>query len=268
MPRRGVAHVRGGIGELAGTLVDAIRAAGGRVLFRQRVTSVERAAERDIASHTQRGGEFAAETRFVQPAAVGRGPADGGRRARAAAPRRGGRRTAGARSWSMWGWTGRRSPPARPLHHQVLRPRALRRGQQRVPVAEPARGPGRGAGGPPCPHDQHAYRLAAVVGLVRARPARRTKRGRPSTWSACLAAAEIALPGLRSAARLVLPGTPVTFQRYTGRSLGWVGGFPQTSLFRAWAPGSGRPLAGRRQHLSRPVDPGHRTRWDARRARP
>ena len=57
-----------------------------------------------------------------------------------------------------------------------------------------------------------------------------------------LAAAEVALPGLRKAARLVLPGTPVTFQRFTGRSLGWVGGFPQTSLFRAWGPRLGAGL--------------------------
>lgn len=51
-----------------------------------------------------------------------------------------------------------------------------------------------------------------------------------------LAAAETALPGLRSAADLVLPGTPVTFQRFTRRDWGWVGGFPQTSLLRAWGP--------------------------------
>jgi phytoene dehydrogenase-like protein len=51
-----------------------------------------------------------------------------------------------------------------------------------------------------------------------------------------LRAAEVALPGLGSAAKLILPGTPVTFQRFTGRSGGWVGGFPQTSLFRAWGP--------------------------------
>jgi phytoene dehydrogenase-like protein len=51
-----------------------------------------------------------------------------------------------------------------------------------------------------------------------------------------LAAAERVLPGLREAATLVLPGTPVTFERFTRRTRGWVGGFPQTSLFRALAP--------------------------------
>jgi phytoene dehydrogenase-like protein len=51
-----------------------------------------------------------------------------------------------------------------------------------------------------------------------------------------LAAAENALPGLCDAAGLVLPGTPVTFQRFTRRQGGFVGGFPQTSLLRGWAP--------------------------------
>jgi hypothetical protein len=46
----------------------------------------------------------------------------------------------------------------------------------------------------------------------------------------------VALPHVRDAATLILPGTPVTFQRFTHRAWGWVGGFPQTSLFRAWGP--------------------------------
>ncbi|MFN2224314.1 MAG: amine oxidase, partial [Candidatus Promineifilaceae bacterium] len=36
-----------------------------------------------------------------------------------------------------------------------------------------------------------------------------------------------------------LPGTPVTFDYYTRRPLGMVGGFPQTSLFRTRGPGTG-----------------------------
>ena len=57
-----------------------------------------------------------------------------------------------------------------------------------------------------------------------------------------LDAAERLLPGLRAAADLVLPGTPATFLRFTGRRWGWVGGFPQTSLFRTWAPQLGPGL--------------------------
>jgi phytoene dehydrogenase-like protein len=41
-------------------------------------------------------------------------------------------------------------------------------------------------------------------------------------------------PSIREASDLILPGTPITFQRFTQRKFGWVGGFPQTSLFRSW----------------------------------
>jgi phytoene dehydrogenase-like protein len=51
-----------------------------------------------------------------------------------------------------------------------------------------------------------------------------------------LDAAEVALPGVREAASVILSGTPVTFERFTGRERGWVGGFPQRSLSSSWAP--------------------------------
>ncbi len=51
-----------------------------------------------------------------------------------------------------------------------------------------------------------------------------------------LKAAGRAIPNLREKSDLVLPGTPVTFERFTHRALGWVGGFPQTSLFRLRGP--------------------------------
>jgi phytoene dehydrogenase-like protein len=56
-----------------------------------------------------------------------------------------------------------------------------------------------------------------------------------------LAAAERAVPGLRAAVQLCLPGTPITFQRYTRRPQGMVGGFAQESLFAARGPATGLP---------------------------
>jgi C-3',4' desaturase CrtD len=44
------------------------------------------------------------------------------------------------------------------------------------------------------------------------------------------------LPGFRQSVSLILPGSPVTYQYYTGREGGMVGGFPQTSLFKARGP--------------------------------
>ena len=56
-----------------------------------------------------------------------------------------------------------------------------------------------------------------------------------------LAAAELALPGLRKAVQLQRAGTPLTFARYTGRPGGMVCGFPQTSLLGARGPRTGLP---------------------------
>jgi phytoene dehydrogenase-like protein len=55
-------------------------------------------------------------------------------------------------------------------------------------------------------------------------------------------AAARAVPARRARARLVLPGTPVTFRRYTRRPFGWVGGYPQTHLWRTRGSRLGRDL--------------------------
>ena len=48
-----------------------------------------------------------------------------------------------------------------------------------------------------------------------------------------IGAIDTVISGFKSGAELVLPGTPVTYQFYTQRHMGMVGGFPQTSLFKA-----------------------------------
>ncbi len=44
---------------------------------------------------------------------------------------------------------------------------------------------------------------------------------------------ETVIPNIRAAVKVILPGTPVTFQRFTLRQHGLVGGYPQTSLLAA-----------------------------------
>ena len=50
---------------------------------------------------------------------------------------------------------------------------------------------------------------------------------------------ERAVPGFREGIRVQLAGTPLTWQYYTGRHMGLVGGFPVTSLLEARGPRSG-----------------------------
>ncbi len=54
-----------------------------------------------------------------------------------------------------------------------------------------------------------------------------------------LAAIERALPGFRASIAITFAGSPRTIQHYTGRHLGMVGGFPQSSLLRARGPRTG-----------------------------
>ncbi|HEX2619593.1 MAG TPA: hypothetical protein VHL11_05580, partial [Phototrophicaceae bacterium] len=56
-----------------------------------------------------------------------------------------------------------------------------------------------------------------------------------------LATLETLLPGFQKNITLALPGSPVTYQFYTDRHLGQVGGFPQTSLFKMRSPRTGIP---------------------------
>jgi phytoene dehydrogenase-like protein len=54
-----------------------------------------------------------------------------------------------------------------------------------------------------------------------------------------IAAIDRTLPGFRSGIKLMLPGSPVTYEFFTARHLGMVGGFPMKSLFAARSPRTG-----------------------------
>lgn len=127
-------------------------------------------------------------------------------------------------------------PPDAVLHHQVVRGTPLGEGNSVFVSVSPGWDPGRAPAGRRAVTISTHTALAPwweVLAADRAAYARRK-----AAWAArCIEAAEVALPGLRDAAALVLPGTPVTFARFTGRADGWVGGFPQTHLFRARGPG-------------------------------
>jgi len=240
MPRRGVGHVAGGIGKIAELLTAAVRRAGGQVHFRQRVTSVERTQKDSYRIATERKAEFEGDVvLFNLP------PWDAARLLGEAAPASLRRARPPDDGWGAFmvyvGFDSAELSLDAALHHQVLLREPLGEGNSIFLSLsledDKTRAPAGHRGLTISTHtdlrpwwrlyekDRHAYE---------ARKAEYVER--------VLDAAEVALPGLRRAARLVLPGTPVTFQRFTGRSLGWVGGFPQTSLSRAWGPRLGTNL--------------------------
>ena len=241
LPRRGVVHLDGGIGAISDALVRSLRSSGGEVRYRQAAIRVVVEGGRPVAVETASGETYPADLVVLNlpahDAAVLLGEAASpGLRAAPAYPRDG---------WSAFilhvGLDGTAIPPELPLHHQVVVREPLGEGNSVFLSLSPADDARRAPSG---------HRALTIS--THTRPGRwwqLFKQDR-AAYEALMAhyteqllgAAETALPGLRQAADLILPGTPVTFQRYTGRTGGWVGGFPQSSLFRAQAPRLGAGL--------------------------
>lgn len=235
LPRRGVVHFNGGMGAIAATLAEAVRAAGGKVLTRQEATRIVVEGDRVVAVETRRGERLPAAgvVANLPPWNIARLLGD-------AAPSR--LRNLPDQAQAGWGafmlYVGldaAAAPPDSPLHHQVIVRQPLGEGNSVFLSLSPAEDGSRAPGGKRALTISTHTALGPWWSLHRDDPAGYAQRKQQYTEQ-MLAAAERALPGLRDAASLVLPGTPVTFQRFTRRSLGWVGGFPQTNLLRGWAP--------------------------------
>lgn len=244
LPRRGVVHLAGGMGASAAALAAAVTRHGGRLHYRQPASRIVLERGRPVAVETERRGRV---ERFPADLVVanltpwniaGLLGDNAPRRLRRLPPQP-------EDGWGAFvlyvGLDGRAVPADMPLHHQIVARQPLGEGNTAFLSLSPAWDAER------APAGQRALTLSTHTNLsiwwqlfeqdraaYEARQADYTER--------LLAVAEAALPGLRAAANLILPGTPVTFQRFTGRAWGWVGGFPQTSLFRAWGPRLGPNL--------------------------
>jgi C-3',4' desaturase CrtD len=240
LPRRGVNHVCGGIGGLAQTLVAWIRQHGGEVLYRQQVERIEVKDGRAIAVHTNKGLRLPCDTLLANLTPWGllrllgdEAPASL-RQETAARPT-----TWGAFTLYL-GLDAAALPPGTADHHQVILDPTLPLGEGNSvylslsEASDPQRAP---AGHRAATLSTHT----AIGPWQQARQAGETayEERRATYAEQLLTAAEVALPGLRGAVRLCLPGTPHTFERFTRRPLGMVGGFPQTSLFAARGPHTG-----------------------------
>jgi C-3',4' desaturase CrtD len=242
LPRRGVNHVNRGIGALAHTLVGWIRANGGEVLYRQRVINVDLGAEgQAVAVHTNKGRHFTGDffianlTPWALVDMLGENTPPAMRQDITRL-----KPTWGAFTLYL-GLDGSRLPQHIADHHQVIvdHRRALGEGNSVFISLSDAGDPDRAPDG---------MRAATLSTHTEISPWWQLRHGtdqsayelrREEYAERLLKAAEIAVPGIRQAVRLRLPGTPVTFQYYTGRPLGMVGGFPQTSILKARGPKTG-----------------------------
>ncbi len=242
LPRRGVNHVRGGIGSLAKTLVDWIRAHDGRVLFRQAVEKIETHHGRAVAVRTKKGLRLEADAVIanVTPWALAEllgeaAPVGLRREVQRRAP------TWGAFTLYL-GLDASLLPAGVPDHHQVIVDPSRPLGETNsvfISLSEAGDAQRAPAGRRAATLSTHTV-IAPWHGLAQRDPAAYEARKAAYTEK-MLVAAERALPGLSRAVRLCLAGTPSTFEFFTRRPQGMVGGFPQTSLFKVRGPASGLP---------------------------
>ncbi|MCB9098231.1 MAG: FAD-dependent oxidoreductase [Anaerolineales bacterium] len=241
LPRRGVVHLAGGMGGLAATLAKAVEQNGGQIKYKQTVTRLVIKQNRPVAIETKRHKTFPADLVIANLTPWNLAQLMGD-----SAPRR--LRRLPAQPQDGWGafvtYVGLDAaaiPADFALHHQLIRQEPLAEGNTVFLSLSPAWDQDR------APIGRRAVTLSTHTRLkdwwALYEPDRAAYEARKQIYAdRLLDAAATVLPSIREAADLVLPGTPVTFQRFTQREWGWVGGFPQTSLFRTWAPKLGPGL--------------------------
>lgn len=240
LPRRGVVHLQGGMGSIAARLVEAIEANGGRVLFRQRASRICIEKGHPVAVNT-RSDSFPADVVIANLT-----PWNVAELLGEAAPAR--LRTLPRPESSGWGafvlYLGVEDavvPVQFPLHHQVIKSGTLAEGNSVFLSFSPDWDSER------APRGQRAVTLSTHTRLDDWWELNQSDRkgydARKKTYTArLLDAAERILPGIGEGTDFSMAGTPVTFERFTGRRLGWVGGFPQTSLLKSISPKVGKSV--------------------------
>ncbi|MCJ7662241.1 MAG: NAD(P)/FAD-dependent oxidoreductase [Anaerolineales bacterium] len=235
LARQGVAHVPNGMGGMAEKLVKTIQRHGGRVRFRQEVTHVSKKRDGVFTVKTKRGDSLSADMVIFNlppwnipelldgaiPSRLQRLPEK---------PRRG---------WGAFvayvGLDDKYIPVDLALHHQVLQGEPFGEGNSIFISLSPSWDKER------APDGKRALTISTHTQL---QPWWDLYEGDPDNYEArkkeylerMLSLAKRVIPGIRQGADLLMPGTPVTFQHFTRRTWGWVGGFPQTNLFQAWGP--------------------------------
>ena len=239
LPRSGAKHVRGGIGGIAKTLATALQAHGGRILYRREVTGIDVINGKAARVHTNKGETFEADLFLANltPWALTELLAD---QAPAALRREVAHRHDTWGAFTLYLGVPSDALPTHADHFQIVRDydKPLGEGNSVFVSISDADDPDRAPAG---------YRAVTLSTHTPIAPWWALRESDPAAYEARVAdyrdrlldGAEVAIPGLRQHAAMIMPGTPAAFQRFTRRPGGMVGGFPQTSLFNARGPHTG-----------------------------
>jgi C-3',4' desaturase CrtD len=241
LPQRGVVNLKGGMGRIAQSLAQATEHNGGRILYRQEVTRVVQKRNQALLIETKRGNSFHADMAIINLPVWNIRKLMGDQGSILASKKPWQPRDAWGAFVMYIGLDGAVIPGDFPLHHQIVTSRPLGEGNSVFLSISPAWDETR------APLGKRAITLSTHTRLntwwdlfAQDQEAYEALKGNYATRM--LATAQEILPGLRDAAEIILPGTPVTFQRFTRRIQGWVGGYPQINLFQNYGPQIGPNL--------------------------
>ncbi|MFN8379891.1 MAG: FAD-dependent oxidoreductase [Anaerolineae bacterium] len=242
LARQGVYHAEGGMGGIGRQLVEAVEGFGGRVLYRTKAESVEVQKGRAVAVRTLSGETYPADfvlanlTPWSLDRALGEASPAQLRREIAG-------REAGMGAFVLYlGVKNDALPTGIPDHHQFIASLDGSLGESRSifmsmsPTWDTKRAP-------------EGQRAVTVTTHTAVGPWWEALAHSPEAYAdrkaqyaeRMLDGIERYLPGFRAAVTVSFSGSPRTYEHYTGRWQGMVGGFPQSSLFRARGPRTGIP---------------------------
>jgi len=235
LPRRGVVHVEGGMGAISQTLVTAIIANGGKVIYKQKVTKIRFEKSDRMVIETKSGQKYEA-SRIISNLL----PWNLAELLDENTPKHLRKITnKNIEGWSAFvvyvGLDGSGLSADHPLHHQILLKRPLGEGNSVFASLSPDWDRSR------APLGHRALTLSTHTNLrywwdLFENDFEDYTQQKNILATSIIDTASRAIPGLSASAKIVLPGTPITYQQFIGRKLGWVGGFPQTNLFQQVSP--------------------------------
>ncbi len=236
LPRAGAQHVIGGIGNIAKTLENALKKFGGELLYRQEVTQIIPRANGTYLIKTKRNLEIEADVVVGNLTPWGLVKLLGDQ-----APQN--LRHETEQRGDTWGaftvYAGVENSAVEGIsdHYQIINDyeKPLGEGNSVFISLNDPQDTSR------APQGQRTVTMSThtkVSDWWKLSPEQYEEK-RAQYQEKFLQTAEKALPNLRSGIQFIMNGTPITFQFYTRRPRGMVGGFPQTSLLAARGPHTG-----------------------------
>ena len=246
LPRRGVHHVKGGIGGLATTLADWIQANGGEVHYRQEVSQIKMKHGSASGVVTQKGLYVEADfvvgnltpwglAKLLEPDAASYINNEIEQKLKP--------------TWGAFmlylGIDKKRffeKFPGSATHHQVIIDENKPLGETNsvfFSMASPD-DHGRAPNGE-VPVTVSTHSEVGQWWRLRESDQRQYEERKDQYAQQMLDGLSKVLPGLQECVTFCATGTPVSFERFTRRPLGMVGGFAQTSIFKARGPKTGIP---------------------------